>query len=97
MVWLKAIPIKVIAKEAKNSIINIVSMARLTLSYCLAPKYWEIIIVEPEELPLEYRVERITYTPNKRALKEANNQGIDISNIAEIDPNLKPQFKLNSR
>jgi len=55
------------------------------------------IIVEPEELPLEYRVERITYTPNKRALKEANNQGIDISNIAEIDPNLKPQFKLNSR
>ncbi|MBL1208842.1 CHAT domain-containing protein [Geminocystis sp. GBBB08] len=48
--------------------------------------------VKPEELPQEYRVAKITYTADKKALKEANNKGIDISKIADIDPNLKVKF-----
>lgn len=50
------------------------------------------IKVKPEELPSEYRTEKVTYTADKKALKEANNQGIDISEIAEIDPNFKIKF-----
>lgn len=52
--------------------------------------------VKPEELPPEYRREKVTYTADKIALKEANNQGIDISKIAELDRNLKPLFRFNS-
>lgn len=48
--------------------------------------------VKPEELPLEYRTEKVTYTADRRALKEANNKGIDISKIAELDPNMKVRF-----
>ncbi|MGI0481978.1 macro domain-containing protein [Geminocystis sp. CENA526] len=50
------------------------------------------VIVKPEELPSEYRTEKVTYSADKKALKEANNQGIDISKIAEIDRNLKVKF-----
>lgn len=52
--------------------------------------------VKPEELPPEYRTEKITYTADKKALKDANNQGIDISKIADVDRNLKPLFRFNS-
>ncbi|WP_017294323.1 CHAT domain-containing protein [Geminocystis herdmanii] len=52
--------------------------------------------VKPEELPPEYRTEKVTYTADKKALKEANNKGIDISKIAELDQNLKPLFRFNS-
>lgn len=52
--------------------------------------------VKPEELPPKYRNEKVTYTADKKALKEADNQGIDISKIAELDRNLKPLFRFNS-
>lgn len=52
--------------------------------------------VQPEELPPEYRKERVSYTADRIALREANNQGIDISKIAEVDRNLKPLFRFNS-
>lgn len=48
--------------------------------------------VKPEELPSEYRTEKVTYTADKKALKEANNKGIDISKIAELDLNIKVRF-----
>jgi O-acetyl-ADP-ribose deacetylase (regulator of RNase III) len=50
------------------------------------------IKVKPEELPSEYRTEKVTYTADKKALKSANNKGIDISKIAELDRNLKVKF-----
>ncbi|BAQ64245.1 CHAT domain-containing protein [Geminocystis sp. NIES-3709] len=50
------------------------------------------IKIKPEELPPEYRTEKVTYTPDKKALKDASNQGIDISKIAEIDRNIKVKF-----
>jgi O-acetyl-ADP-ribose deacetylase (regulator of RNase III) len=50
------------------------------------------IKVKPEELPPEYRTEKVNYTADKKALKEAKNKGIDISKIAEVDQNLKVKF-----
>ncbi|BAQ60734.1 adenylate cyclase [Geminocystis sp. NIES-3708] len=50
------------------------------------------IKVKPEELPPEYRTEKISYVADKKALKEANNKGVDISKIAEVDPNFKIKF-----
>ena len=51
--------------------------------------------VKPEELPAEYRQEKINYTADKKAIKEADKEGIDISKIAEIDDNLKAKFGFN--
>lgn len=48
--------------------------------------------VKPEDLPSEYRSEKITYNPDKKALKSAYDRGIDISEYAEVDRNLKPKF-----
>jgi O-acetyl-ADP-ribose deacetylase (regulator of RNase III) len=48
--------------------------------------------VKPEELPPDYRSEKISYSADKKALKEANNNGLDISKWADIDANLKVKF-----
>ena len=48
--------------------------------------------VQPEELPTEYRTEKLSYSANKKAIKEAQKQGIDIHKYAEIDDNLKIKF-----
>lgn len=48
--------------------------------------------VKPEELPCEYRSEKINYSANKKAIKEAQKQGIDLTKYAEIDNNLKIKF-----
>ncbi|MTF38187.1 macro domain-containing protein [Cyanobacterium aponinum] len=50
------------------------------------------IKVKTEELPEEYRLEKISYSADKKALKEAIERGEDLSNYAKIDPNLKAQF-----
>ncbi len=50
------------------------------------------IKVKADELPPEFRTEKISYTADKKAIKDAHNQGIDISQIAEIDDNLKAKF-----
>ena len=46
-------------------------------------------------MPSEYRKEKITYNADKNALKEAYKLGINISEIAEIDDNLKIKFGFN--
>ncbi len=48
--------------------------------------------VKPQELPTEYRTEKIAYTADKKAIKDAEKLGIDITEIAEIDDNLKIKF-----
>ena len=50
--------------------------------------------VKPEELPLQYRREKINYTADKNAIREALKQGIDLDlkKMAEIDRNLKIKF-----
>ena len=48
--------------------------------------------VKPEDLPGEYRREKINYLADKKAIKEAIKEGIDLKEIAEIDRNLKIKF-----
>jgi O-acetyl-ADP-ribose deacetylase (regulator of RNase III) len=50
------------------------------------------VLVETIDLPEEYRAEKLTYTANKKALKEAIERGEDIGNLARIDPNIKVKF-----
>lgn len=50
--------------------------------------------VNPENLPEEYRTEKISYHADRKAIKEAIKQGKDMSDLAEIETNLKPQFRL---
>jgi O-acetyl-ADP-ribose deacetylase (regulator of RNase III) len=50
------------------------------------------IKVKADDLPPEFRTEKISYTADKKAIKDAYNQGIDISKIAELDDNLKAKF-----
>lgn len=50
--------------------------------------------VNPENLPEEYRREKISYHADRKAIKEAIKQGKDMSELAEIETNLKPQFRL---
>jgi len=54
------------------------------------------LLVDIEELPLEYRTEKISYTANKKLLKEAIDKGIDVGVWAKLDPNLKVKFGFKS-
>ncbi len=60
------------------------------LSFTAYPKVE--LKVKAEELPSEYRSEKISYTANKNEIKQAHSQGIDISKWAEVDPNFKVKF-----
>lgn len=48
--------------------------------------------VNTQDLPSDYRNEKVSYTPDKKALREAQKNGLDISQWAEIDANLKIKF-----
>ena len=61
-----------------------------SLSFRAYPKI--NVKVKAEQLPAKFRTEKISYTADKKALKEAHRQGIDLSEIAEVDPNLKVKF-----
>ncbi len=49
--------------------------------------------VNPEDLPEEYCTKRISYNADRKALRDAIQQGKNISDLAEIETNLKPQFR----
>lgn len=48
--------------------------------------------VNPEDLPEEYCTKKIIYNADKKALKDAIQQGKDVSSLAEMETNLKVQF-----
>jgi LEA14-like dessication related protein len=45
-----------------------------------------------DDLPEEYRAEKLTYTANKKAIKEAIERGENLDIFARIDPNIKVKF-----